>query len=73
MSPTKAAREIAKIEYQLNNQAPAGSKPPGKKISKAPPPIKPVSGGPSATEKDPDKMTPKEFAEWRESQGARRY
>lgn len=73
MSPIRAAREIAKIEYQLNSQQPAGAKPPGKKISKAPPPIKPVGSGPSAPEKDPEKMTLKEFAEWRESQGAKRY
>lgn len=70
MTPIQAARAIAKIETQLNQPA---ANPP-KKTTKAPPPITPIgSSGSAALTKDPDKMSPKEFAEWRISQGARRF
>lgn len=72
MTPLRAAREIARIEAKLA----AGPSPPinqPQRISNAPPPITPVGSGPSGTTKDPEKMTPKEFAAWRESQGAKRF
>lgn len=72
MTPIAAAREIAKIEFNLNINNPAPKPKEPNKTPKAPPPIKPV-GSASAGEKDPEKMTPAEFAEWRRSQGAKPY
>lgn len=70
MTPIQAARAITKIEARLTGVPPA---PQTKKISGAPPPINPIGSKSSGLTIDPDKMTPKEFAKWRESQGARRY
>lgn len=68
MTPVQAARAISKIEATL-----AAGPPPAKKTTKAPPPITPSGPGPTAPTKDPEKMSQKEYAAWRESQGARRY
>ncbi len=58
LSVVNAAREIGKLETKL--------KPPKKtkKQSKAPTPITPVTTD-AKVEKDPEKMSPKEYAEWR--------
>lgn len=71
MTPVQAARAIAKIEAKLESAPPPA---PSKKPSNAPPPISPLGGGgAAAVQKDPEKMTPREFNEWRRSQGARPY
>lgn len=74
MTPIKAAREIAKLEVKLAGQAnsppPA---PPVRKVTAAPPPINPVVGGSAGITKDPNKMSQKEFEQWRASQGARKF
>jgi len=74
MTPTQAARAIARLESQLAS-TPASPKPLSPKTTNAPPPIKPLggAGGSSLTTKDPDKMTLKEFNEWRRQQGAKPY
>ncbi len=70
MTPIQAAKAIAKIEVEI---AKAGIPPSANpKIPGAPPPIKPVGPSHSIT-KDPEKMTQREFEEWRKSQGARRF
>lgn len=71
MSPTAAARRLAKIEGELVKDE--ASKPKPKKISNAPPPIKPLGGGAAAVQKNPEKMSQREFEEWRNSQGAKRW
>ena len=72
MTPIQAARAIARMEDKLVNAPPPP--PPKKTTTGAPPPINPLGGANTAgAEKDPDKMTMKEFREWREKHGARRY
>jgi hypothetical protein len=72
MTPIQAARAIAKLEDKLVN---APSQPPTvRKTTNAPAPINPITGAASGSgEKDPNKMSNKEYAEWRAKQGARRY
>jgi len=67
MSPLQAARKLAQIELELSTKQPNK-----KTVTSAPPPIKPV-GSSGSIEKDPDKMTQKEFEQWRISQGAKPY
>lgn len=71
MTPTKAAREIAKIDLTFGEGT--GPKPPVKKTTGAPPPIKPLGSGPSGGNKDPNKMTQAEYNAWRASEGAKPY
>jgi len=71
MTPTAAAREIAKIEMKLT-ATPADPKP-TKKTTSAPPPINPVGSNAPASGKDPEHMSQAEFNAWREKQGARRF
>lgn len=71
MTPLQATRAIARIEAKLSVEQPHPS--PKPRTSNAPPPITPIGSGPSGISKDPEKMTPKEFAAWRESQGARKF
>lgn len=75
MTPIKAAMEIAKIESRLASGSHAVPSAPStqRKTTSAPPPINPLSGSTGGIQKDPDKMTFKEFEQWRISQGARRY
>jgi hypothetical protein len=74
MTPIKAAREIAKIEAKLaNGQVPSPAPPIQRKTTNAPPPINPLSGGTGGIEKDPSKMTQKEFEQWSLSKGGRRF
>lgn len=60
MTPTQAAREFGKLEAQL--AAPA----PPKAVSKAPPPAPTIEAVEPEVEKDPDKMTVKQWLKWRE-------
>ena len=71
LTPIAAAREIAKIEAEITvaPTAPAGTP---KKITDAPPPIKPV-GSANVIGKDPENMTQKEYEKWREDNGAKRF
>ena len=71
MTPTQAARAIAKLEDKLATSAPQNTAP-ARKLTAAPPPINPVGGG-TQINKDPNKMTQKEYESWRTSQGARRF
>lgn len=75
MTPIRAAREIAKIEAKITGSPPPPPPPPTtKKRTDAPPPINPIgSGAASGVTKDPDKMSQREYEEWRRSQGARPY
>lgn len=75
MTPGQAAMAIARIDASYSNPdtPAAGKKAPPKKHSSAPAPIRPVGAGPAGPSRDPDKMSPKEFAKWREEQGARRF
>jgi len=76
LSSVKAAREIGKIEAKLLKEVEVEvveeevekpkPKPKLKKQSKAPAPITPVKTT-GVTEKDPNKMSPKEYRAWRES------
>ena len=80
MSALKAAREIGKLEVEiaagipkLNTSSEGGEKSPDakpvktpkKKTTKAPEPIIPVKTT-GVTDKDPSKMSPKEYRAWRE-------
>ena len=71
MTPTMAAREIAKIDIEFGEGK--GPNPTVKKTTSAPAPIKPIGSGPSGGNKDPAKMTQAEYNEWRKSQGAKPY
>ncbi len=79
MRPAAAAKAMAKIELELSSNPPKPVSPaqpsaPSTPTSKAPPPIKLLSGAGSAgVNKDPEKMTQREFAKWREAQGAKLY
>ena len=70
MTPIQATRAIAKIEVEIARLGNPTSGPP--RIPSAPPPIKPV-GSMGSIQKDPDKMTQREFEEYRKAQGARRF
>jgi hypothetical protein len=73
MTPIQAARAIARIEAKIAAApAPAPTNQP-RRVSSAPAPIAPIGAGPAGGNKDPDKMTMKEYRAWRESQGARRF
>lgn len=58
LNPVKAAKEIAKIEVRFASRKKTN-------IPKAPPPLKPVTGGKgSATHGNPEKMEMDEFRQW---------
>ena len=68
LDPIRVAKEIGKIEVRLTKEekGEVKEKPkPSKKQSNAPAPITPVKTT-GVTEKDPNKMSPKEYREWRE-------
>lgn len=65
LTPTQAARRLAKLEAEI-----AQAKAP--KTSAAPKPLKPVTGN-SSSDPDPSQMTDKQFAEWRRKQIEARY
>jgi hypothetical protein len=60
LSPTRQAIEIGKIEAKLSAQ-------PVTEATKAPPPIKPLSGV-GKVETDPDKMSTEDWLKWRNKQ-----
>ena len=64
LDPIRIAKEIGKIEVKLTKSEVKEVKPP-KKQSKAPDPITPVRTT-GTTEKDPSKMSAKEYRAWRE-------
>jgi hypothetical protein len=66
MDQRQAIKEIARIEARFENNKPASTKQ-TQKISQAPPPIKPGVGGGVSTP-DITKMSPKEWAEYRNKQ-----
>ena len=71
MTPIQAARTIANIERDIiANESPV--KHPKPTATSAPAPIKPI-GSKGKVSKDPNSMSQKEYNEWRESQGARRF
>ena len=70
MTPTMAAREIAKLDLRFGDGESAPNPP--KKTTSAPPPIKPV-GSSNTVAKDPEKMTQAEFEAHRKAQGAKPY
>jgi len=72
MTPIAAARQIARIEAAISASPQEPAKP-KKTVTAAPAPIKPVGSGPATLNKDPAKMSQKEFEQWREAQGARRF
>jgi len=74
LDPIRAAKEIGKIEIKLEaseeeeeEEEESSPTPKKKKQTKAPAPIKPVRTD-GVTEKDPNKMSPKEYRAWREKQ-----
>ena len=70
MTPTMAAREIAKLDLRFGDGKSIPDPP--KKTTSAPPPIKPV-GSSNTVAKDPEKMTQAEFEAHRKAQGAKPY
>jgi len=72
MTPIQAARAIAKLEVKLAAETSPARPPSPPKTTGAPAPIKPIGAAGAGTgHKDPEKMTQKEYEEWRKSQGAR--
>jgi hypothetical protein len=67
MSKTQAARAIGKIEAKVATQL-ATPPTPRKKVSNAPPPVKPT-GSNNVVTKDPEKMTQSEYEQWRAQGG----
>lgn len=76
MNPLKAAKELGKLEVALlkpkeekkvEKEEKEEEKPPQKKLTQTPEPIVPVKTD-GVTEKDPSKMSAKEYRAWRESQ-----
>jgi hypothetical protein len=57
MTPSRAARELARIEARLSTPEP-------KRQTSAPPPARPLSGG-AAPKADPSKMSMEEYVTWR--------
>jgi hypothetical protein len=57
LSPRRQAAEIGRLEARLSTVAP-------KKETKAPPPVAPLKGGMTSTDKDPEKMSMDEFSKW---------
>lgn len=61
LSPVQAALEIGRLEAKLSLPQP-------RTVTKAPPPIAPLSGGQGSLVVDPDKMTGDEWMRWRNDQ-----
>jgi len=62
LSPLQAARELGRIEAKL------AERPKAPAVSKAPPPAPTLAATEPAVEKDPEKMSDKEWLEWRNKQ-----
>lgn len=63
LSPLAAARELGRLEAKLTRER---EKPPV--VSKAPPPVPKIEAVEPAIERDPDKMSTKDWMTWREKQ-----
>lgn len=72
MTPMAVARAIARIELEIKNAGPAPLIP-KPNISGAPAPIRPVGSGNPVLEKDPNKMSQKEYEAWMNGRGAKRF
>ena len=72
-SPARIAVSLVQLENriqtELKTNPPEKPTSPQPRTTTAPPPVRPVSGGAEQVEKDPAKMTPTEYREWRESGG----
>ncbi len=71
MTPIQIAVALAKIDKEVALKAVESPTKP-KTISNAPPPIKPV-GASHTVEKDPEKMSQREYEEWALKRGMRRF
>lgn len=73
LPPLRMAAELGRISAILSAPAAAPAPPAPKQVSKAPAPIEPVTtrGSPVA-ETDPERMTPEQYASWRDKQRADR-
>jgi hypothetical protein len=69
LSPIAAAREIGKIEARLSKSSENENKK-EVKITKTPPPVKPVSSGSGKFQKSPEDMDFNEYKQWRSQQRA---
>ncbi len=67
LPPVRQIAEIGRIEAKLAAAPPA----PPKRATKAPPPVKPVTGSSAASAVDPERMTTDEWMKWRQSQSKR--
>lgn len=70
LSPFKAAGELKRIEMEINKPENQTNK---KRVTNAPPPIKPIVSGAADISKDLEKMSPAEFEQYMLSRGAKRY
>ena len=70
MSPIQATRALTRIEVKATAELKANpvAKPKTKKVSGAPPPVKPTGSG-SMVSKDPEKMSQREYEKWRAEGG----
>jgi len=71
LSPLRQIAELGKIEGKLDKPAAEKTEAAPNKISKAPAPIRPMTGGKSASNGYSENMNDREYREWRKSQGAR--
>lgn len=72
MTPMQTARALARIEVEIEKAGPSNAPNQSNRITNAPPPIRP-SGSSNVVGKDPEKMTQREYEDWRKTQGARRF
>ena len=73
MSPIQATRALTIIEAKVSaglkaNPAAQPNNPPKNRVSNAPPPVRPT-GSAQTVSKDPDKMTQREYEDWRNKGG----
>lgn len=68
MSPLQAAREMGRIEATIA----ADRKAAVRAVSKAPPPTPKLEGASAQVDRDPDKMSTKDWLKWREKQLAKK-
>ncbi len=72
LSTVGMARELGRLDSKFSENE-SGTKTPPKKVTKAPPPIKPVNTGSSdITPRDPEDMSMEEYINWRTRGGKRR-
>lgn len=69
MTPYKAAQAIGKIEAEVSKTLPNNNKKP---VTAAPPPITPL-GSRETSDKDPEKLTGKEYEQWLRGRGVKMF